>query len=82
MGTTMQKAALLKARFEGHWRASIGLRPATANDDDFLYRVYESAREEEFRHIDWEANQKAALLAMQISGPGCGLSPGLPGLWI
>ncbi len=78
MGTTMQTGALLK-RVRGPLAGSIGLRPATANDDDFLYRVYESTREEEFRHIDWEENQKAALLAMQFRAQGAAYRQGFPG---
>ena len=78
MGTTMQKRALL-TRVRGPLAGSIGLRPATATDDLFLYRVYASTREEEFRHIDWEENQKAALLAMQYHAQGAAYRQGFPG---
>lgn len=78
MGTTMQKRALLK-RVRGPLAGSIGLRPATTTDDLFQYRVYASNREEEFRHIDWEENQKEALLAMQFHVQGAAYRQGFPG---
>ena len=42
------------------------LRPARAEDRDFLLRVYASTREEELRLVDWDDAQKAAFVAMQF----------------
>ena len=43
-----------------------GLRPASADDRDFLLQVYASTREEELRLLDWSAEQKAAFVRMQF----------------
>lgn len=45
---------------------SIHLRPATANDLEFLARVYASTREEELRPVPWSDEQKLAFLQMQF----------------
>lgn len=42
------------------------LRPARAEDRDFLLRVYASTREEELRLVDWSDDQKAAFVGMQF----------------
>jgi ribosomal protein S18 acetylase RimI-like enzyme len=42
------------------------LRPARAEDRDFLLRVYASTREEELRPVDWSAEQKAAFVQQQF----------------
>lgn len=42
------------------------LRPAGAEDRDFLLQVYASTREEELRLVDWSAEQKAAFVHMQF----------------
>jgi ribosomal protein S18 acetylase RimI-like enzyme len=42
------------------------LRPARAEDRDFLLRVYASTREEELRGVDWSDEEKAAFVAMQF----------------
>ena len=43
-----------------------GLRPAGADDRDFLLRVYASTREEELRLVDWSDEQKAAFVQQQF----------------
>jgi ribosomal protein S18 acetylase RimI-like enzyme len=43
-----------------------GLRPARAEDRDFLLRVYASTREEELRVVDWSDEQKAAFVQQQF----------------
>jgi ribosomal protein S18 acetylase RimI-like enzyme len=42
------------------------LRPARADDRDFLLRVYASTREEELRLVDWNDDQKAAFVQQQF----------------
>ena len=42
------------------------LRPARAEDRDFLLRVYASTREEELRLVDWSDEQKAAFVQQQF----------------
>jgi GNAT superfamily N-acetyltransferase len=42
------------------------LRPAGAEDRDFLLQVYASTREEELRLVDWSAEQKAAFVQQQF----------------
>ena len=43
-----------------------GLRPARADDRDFLLRLYASTREEELRLVDWSDEQKAAFVQQQF----------------
>ena len=43
-----------------------GLRPARAEDREFLLRVYASTREEELRLVDWSDEQKAAFVRQQF----------------
>ncbi len=42
------------------------LRPATADDRDFLLRVYAATREEELRIVAWSDEQKAAFVQQQF----------------
>jgi ribosomal protein S18 acetylase RimI-like enzyme len=44
----------------------ITLRPTTPDDQDFLYRVYASTRQEELAQVDWDEAQKAGFLQMQF----------------
>ncbi len=44
----------------------ISYRPITANDEEFLYRVYASTRTEELAQTGWEEAQREALLRMQF----------------
>src|SRR5882762_904998 len=43
---------------------SITLRPATADDEAFLFQLYAGTRDE-FRLLDWVEQQKQALIKMQ-----------------
>jgi GNAT superfamily N-acetyltransferase len=56
----------LTDRMQGPLAGSIGLRPAVSADEPFLYRVYESARALQLRLVDWDDDQKTALLRMQF----------------
>ncbi len=47
---------------------TISLRPITAEDVDFLYRVYASTRADEMKLVDWDDAQKRAFLEMQFKG--------------
>jgi ribosomal protein S18 acetylase RimI-like enzyme len=44
----------------------ISLRPTTVEDNEFLYRVYASTRQEELAQVDWNTAQKEAFLRMQF----------------
>lgn len=44
----------------------IMLRPTAPEDDEFLYRVYASTRQEELAQVDWDPAQKEAFLRMQF----------------
>lgn len=44
----------------------IVLRPATAEDREFLLRVYAATREEELAMTDWKADEKARFVRMQF----------------
>jgi len=44
----------------------IGLRPITADDSEFLYRVYSSTREEELAPVGWDESEKEVFLRMQF----------------
>jgi ribosomal protein S18 acetylase RimI-like enzyme len=44
----------------------ISVRPATAGDDEFLFRVYADTREEEFAVLGWDRAQLDAFLKMQF----------------
>ena len=43
------------------------LRPITSKDQEFLYRVYASTREEELAQTGWDAAQKEVFLRMQFN---------------
>ena len=43
------------------------LRPITPEDEDFLYRVYASTREDELAPLDWDDEQKESFLKMQFA---------------
>jgi ribosomal protein S18 acetylase RimI-like enzyme len=45
---------------------SVTLRPSTAGDQDFLFAVYASTREEELSLSGWDDNQKRAFIEMQF----------------
>lgn len=47
--------------------SSITLRPITPEDEEFLYRVYASTREEELAVLDWDETQGEAFLRMQFN---------------
>ena len=51
----------------GPLASSIGLRPALAADEPFLFRVFASIREDEVQLVAWNDDQKAAFLTMQYS---------------
>ncbi|HEY3762546.1 MAG TPA: GNAT family N-acetyltransferase [Verrucomicrobiae bacterium] len=44
----------------------ISLRPEQAGDEDFLFKVYASTRQEELDLTGWNAHQRAAFLDMQF----------------
>ena len=46
---------------------AVTLRPIEPGDEEFLYRVYASTREEELAVVDWNAAQKDAFLRMQFT---------------
>ncbi len=45
----------------------MSLRPATAQDEPFLYAVYASTRADELALVDWSDAQKAAFVQMQFT---------------
>jgi len=45
----------------------ITLRPAESNDNEFIYRVYASTREDELKQTNWEPQQLNAFLKMQFT---------------
>ena len=47
--------------------AEITLRPEETEDQEFLYALYASTREEELAPVPWDAAQKAAFLRMQFA---------------
>jgi ribosomal protein S18 acetylase RimI-like enzyme len=57
---------VLTDRLQGPLAGEIGLRPAVAADEPLLYRVYASAREQEFGLAGWDDHQKTTLLQMQF----------------
>jgi ribosomal protein S18 acetylase RimI-like enzyme len=69
----------LKDRVQGPLAGSIGLRPAVPPDESFLYRVYESARAEQLRLVDWDDDQKTALLRMQFVAQNASYRQRFPG---
>jgi GNAT superfamily N-acetyltransferase len=69
----------LMDRVQGRLAGSIGLRPAVAADEPFLYRVYASARDEQLRLIDWGDDQKTAFLTMQFNAQKSSYCQTFPG---
>jgi ribosomal protein S18 acetylase RimI-like enzyme len=57
----------------------IGLRPAVAADESFLYRVYASTREVELQLFDWNDDQKTAFLTMQFGAQRLSYRQSFPG---
>lgn len=45
---------------------TLGLRPVTAEDDDFLLSIYASTRAEELSQAEWPAGQQEAFLKWQF----------------
>ena len=43
-------------------------RPIAPEDEDFLYRVYASTREDELALLDWDDDQKESFLKMHMGG--------------
>jgi GNAT superfamily N-acetyltransferase len=72
-------AQTLTDRVQGSLAGSIGLRPAVPADEPFLYRVYESARAEQLRLVDWNDDEKTALLKMQFVAQNACYRQGFPG---
>ncbi len=46
---------------------NIQLKPATFEDEDFLYHVYRTTREQEMAMVPWTEEQREAFLRMQFS---------------
>ncbi len=46
---------------------AVSLRPARPDDQEFLFRLYATAREPEFAALGWDRAQLDALLRMQFS---------------
>lgn len=44
----------------------ITLRPTTPEDQEFLFRVYASTREDELARVDWDEVQKERFMRMQF----------------
>jgi GNAT superfamily N-acetyltransferase len=77
-GAAMLRRTLME-RVQGPLAGSIGLRPAIAADESFLYRVYASTREDELQLVDWNDAQKTALLTMQFNAQRSSYRQGFPG---
>ena len=45
---------------------NVALRPAEPGDEEFLYRVYASTRQEELAPVPWPEEHKASFLRMQF----------------
>ena len=45
----------------------VKFRPATPEDENFLYRVYASTREDELAPLDWDDKQMQTFLKMQFA---------------
>jgi len=54
----------------------ITLRPATAEDDTFLFQVYASTRSAELAGLGWDENQKQAFITMQFNAQRAGHGDG------
>ena len=58
---------------------SITLRPAQAEDTEFLFRVYASTRSEELARTPWTEDEKRAFLEMQFNAQEKDYSARFPG---
>ena len=47
--------------------ATLSLRPARSEDEEFLYEVYANTREEEMAQTGWDEAQKESFLRMQFN---------------
>ena len=47
-------------------KPGVTLRPSTAADEDFLYSVYASTRQEELAQLNWTEEEKASFLLQQF----------------
>ena len=45
---------------------AVTLRPIEPGDEEFLYRVYASTRQEELARVGWNDGQKAAFVRQQF----------------
>lgn len=65
----MDTAAPASVQIQMGQAASRGLvfRPIQATDQEFLFRVYASTRQEEMAVLDWDAASKEAFLRMQFN---------------
>ena len=45
----------------------VNFRPISQDDEPFLFQLYASTREEEFKLLPWNEQQKAAFLQMQFA---------------
>jgi ribosomal protein S18 acetylase RimI-like enzyme len=71
--------ATLTDRVRGPLAGSIGLRPAALADEPFLYRVFASDRALLLGLVDWDDDQKAALLRMQFVAQNASYRQAFPG---
>jgi ribosomal protein S18 acetylase RimI-like enzyme len=58
---------------------SIQLRPAGSGDEELLYTVYASTREEELAQVNWDATQRESFLRMQFQAQSQHYSSQYPG---
>jgi len=56
----------------------LSLRTARSEDDDFLYRLYASTRQEELALCGWDAAQQSAFLGMQFRAQRHGYAADYP----
>ena len=47
--------------------SSVKFRPIALEDEEFLYRVYASTRDDELAQLDWDDGQKETFLRMQFA---------------
>jgi len=47
--------------------ATLSLRPARSEDEEFLYQVYANTREEEMAQTGWDEAQRESFLRMQFN---------------
>ena len=58
---------------------SISLRTIVPGDQEFLFTVYSSTREEELARVDWNAAQKESFLRMQFEAQSKSYAENYPG---